>query len=172
VNLPPALLLFLLLLAVHGAPVLADRLLPGAAPLDGGRRLADGRPLLGGHKTLRGVAVMVALGPLLAGLWGLPWQAGLALGIASAAGDLAASFLKRRLGLRPGASVPGLDQLPEALLPLLAVRPWLPLGPVPSLAVLGAFVLADLLLTGLGRRLGLYRRGRPPAGGAPPRAGS
>ena len=149
---------FLLLVGVHGAPVLAARLLPGAAPLDGGRRLADGRPLLGSHKTWRGVAAMLIAGLLLAPLLGLPWPAGLVAGSASAAGDLATSFLKRRLGLSPGTSVPGLDQLPEVLLPLLAVRPWVAPGLAQLLLVAVAFVAADLLLTRLGRRLGLFPR--------------
>ena len=41
------------------------------------------------------------------------------LAAASMAGDLLASFLKRRFGLKVHAQAIGLDQIPEALLPLL-----------------------------------------------------
>ncbi|HKJ22762.1 MAG TPA: CDP-archaeol synthase, partial [Gammaproteobacteria bacterium] len=53
---PVAQLIFLLLVA-NGAPVLARQVRGArpARPLDGGLRLADGRPLLGRSKTLRGV---------------------------------------------------------------------------------------------------------------------
>jgi CDP-archaeol synthase len=38
------------------------------------------------------------------------------------AGDLLSSFVKRRFGLAPSSKATGLDQIPEALFPLLACR--------------------------------------------------
>ena len=38
------------------------------------------------------------------------------------AGDLLSSFVKRRMGVAPSGKATGLDQIPEALLPLAASR--------------------------------------------------
>jgi CDP-2,3-bis-(O-geranylgeranyl)-sn-glycerol synthase len=48
-------------------------------------------------------------------------RTGAVIGLFSMAGDAISSFLKRRLGLAPGDKATGLDQIPESLLPLLAV---------------------------------------------------
>jgi CDP-2,3-bis-(O-geranylgeranyl)-sn-glycerol synthase len=98
----------------------------GGAPVDGGRTLG-GRRLLGDGKTWRGTAAGVVAGTLVAGalnlvhgavggLAGLPlpsFPPGVAVALAAGAmaGDMAASFLKRRLGAARGSPVPGLDQL-------------------------------------------------------------
>jgi CDP-2,3-bis-(O-geranylgeranyl)-sn-glycerol synthase len=143
----PALLL---LLVAHGGPLLVRMVWPGAPlgmPLDGGRRLADGRPLLGSSKTVRGVLVMSLAPAVMAPLVGLPFAVGLLLGLLCAAGDLGTSFVKRRLGLAPGAMALGLDQLPEALLPLLACKPLLGLGWGQVLLVALLFMAADLLIS-------------------------
>jgi CDP-diglyceride synthetase len=96
------------------APVLALDLLPGLRrPLDGGRGV------LGDNKTWRGALVMtagVALAAALLSLWpwywrhlpdGIrdagPWPFGLLLGLGVVVGELPNSFLKRRLGIAPGA---------------------------------------------------------------------
>jgi CDP-2,3-bis-(O-geranylgeranyl)-sn-glycerol synthase len=98
----------------------------GGRPIDGGRRLG-GRRLLGDGKTWRGTAAGVAAGVAVAlGLDRLAAPVGDALGVPLArfplaaavglaagamAGDIVASFLKRRLDRERGAAVPGLDQL-------------------------------------------------------------
>lgn len=94
-----------------------------AAPLDGGRKLR-GRRMLGDNKTWRGFVVLVpgcavafltlaalrpALPPWLAqGVWDLPapgyFALGLWAGLGFMAGELPNSFLKRRLGIAPGAA--------------------------------------------------------------------
>jgi CDP-2,3-bis-(O-geranylgeranyl)-sn-glycerol synthase len=73
-----ALWLFLPAYLANMAPVFVAKLLPGwNAPIDGGRKAADGRPLLGAGKTWRGLAG----GTLLAGLvalglvlWSRSWD--------------------------------------------------------------------------------------------------
>ena len=150
----------LLLLAANGAPVLARWALGSrwARPVDGGRTWRDGRPLLGAAKTWRGVAAGGLLPALLAPLLGLPAVLGLALGLLSMAGDLGASFLKRRLGLPPSARATGLDQLPEACLPLAVLRVPLSLDWADVLGLGLAFMLLDLLLSPLLYRLHIRRR--------------
>src|SRR5690606_23210254 len=51
---------------------------------------------------------------------GIDWHVGLVVGATAMAGDLFSSFVKRRLGLRPSSRAVGLDQIPEALFPMLA----------------------------------------------------
>ena len=106
----------------NNAAVLAG----GGEPIDGGREWR-GRRLLGDGKTWRGSAVgtlagvvlalvcNVAVGPV-SGVLGVslptfPIPVALALAAGAMAGDVGASFLKRRVGRERGAAVPGLDQL-------------------------------------------------------------
>jgi len=90
--------------------------------------LRDGRRLLGSHKTWRGLVAAVAACAITAGLLGIRWWLGLAFGVLSMLGDAISSAWKRRRGREPGADDPGLDQLPEALLPLIVLHDPLHLG--------------------------------------------
>ncbi|MFP3874489.1 MAG: CDP-archaeol synthase [Thiohalophilus sp.] len=149
------LLCLFLLLVANGAPILA-RLLPGIRhwnrPLDARRQLADGRRLFGDHKTWRGLIAAVLLTATAGWLLNLPLWLGALFGALSMLGDLLGSFSKRRRRLMPGAAAPGLDQLPEALLPLLFLYKPLGLGWQEVLLVPPLFMLIDLLIS-----RGLYR---------------
>jgi CDP-2,3-bis-(O-geranylgeranyl)-sn-glycerol synthase len=148
------LTLLALILLANGLPALLRLLFGPARPLDGGRTLADGQPLLGMDKTWRGVAASLVGTALGALALGLPLSLGLKVALGATLGDLIASFVKRRLGRTPGASVPLLDQLPEALIPTLLAKAELALAwSDVGLVVLG-FVVLDLTLTPLVRRLG------------------
>jgi CDP-2,3-bis-(O-geranylgeranyl)-sn-glycerol synthase len=129
------------------APILATRLCRArwAMPLDRGRLLRDGRPLFGEGKTLRGLAASLLCTAAAAPLLGLGVPLGAAIAAAAMAGDLLASFAKRRLGLAPHARSFGLDQLPEVLLPILVLHPWLGLDWPASCAVVVAFVMLDIV---------------------------
>lgn len=155
---PPLVLdLLLLLLAANGSPVLAKRVL-GARwnrPLDGGRRLADGRPLFGASKTWRGVLLSVLTTALLGPALGYALWLGAAFAIFSMTGDLLSSFLKRRFGVPASGRAMGLDQIPEALLPLLALRGALGLGWPDLAATVALFTVGSLLLSRLLFRLGV-----------------
>ena len=158
---PSLLSLLVLLLIANGGPALLALLSGGggARPLDGRRVLWDGHPLFGASKTWRGLAAASLLTPIAAWALGIGWGLGFTIALAAMAGDLLASFTKRRLGLAPSASVPLLDQLPEALLPALLAKPamgldWLDVG-----LAAGAFAVLDLVLTPVGRRLARSRRG-------------
>ncbi|MGF1639947.1 MAG: CDP-archaeol synthase [Rhodospirillales bacterium] len=158
----PSVLLPLLILVVvaNGAPVAAKRLLGRrfAAPLDGGMRFVDRRPLLGGSKTVRGLAAAVLASAAAAPLVGFDWTLGLAVGAAAMAGDLLSSFVKRRLGLPSSATATGLDQIPESLLPLLVVGGPLALSGWDVALGVTAFLAGDLMLSPLLRRLGMRDR--------------
>jgi hypothetical protein len=57
------------------------------------------------------------------------------------------SALKRRLRLAPGTEIPGLDQLPEALLPSIVFAGALGLSPAEIMASALAFLVLDILVT-------------------------
>ena len=143
--------LLLLVVAANAIPVVAKKLFgPATAwPLDGGITLSDGQPLLGASKTIRGVVLSVLLTPIVAMLVGLSWQVGLVVAVSAMAGDLASSFLKRRMGLRPSSQAIGLDQIPESLLPLLAARWLVPLTIVEALVGTALFLIGNLLASRL-----------------------
>jgi hypothetical protein len=133
---------FLMVMAANVAPWAAGRLLGTrwSAPLDCGMRLGDGTRLLGEHKTWRGVLASELGCAVLARLLGYSYGLGVAFATLSLTADAASSFAKRRLRLAPGTEVVALDQLPEALLPLLA------LGSTLGISVTQALVIALLFL--------------------------
>jgi len=154
----PILALLCLILVANAVPALIALLRGGnARPVDGGLILRDGHRLLGSSKTWRGLVWALVLTPLAAPILGLPWTQGLHVAAAAMAGDLGASFIKRRLGLPSGAGVPGLDQVPESLLPALLAKGPMGLAWLDLVMAVSAFTLLDLILTPLARRLG-HRR--------------
>jgi len=120
--------------------------------------MPDGRPLLGPSKTVRGVVVAVVACMLCAPVLGLPVAAGALTGAAAMAGDALSSFVKRRLAIEPSGQAFGLDQIPEALLPLLAVQGLLNLSWLQVAAVTAAFFLLEVPVARLAHRLGLRDR--------------
>ncbi|MGA8053842.1 MAG: CDP-archaeol synthase [Burkholderiales bacterium] len=159
---PLLLIRVLLLLGIaNGTPIFAKKLLNDrfAAPLDGGLTLRDGRSLFGRSKTIRGLAVAIVCTALAAPLLGFGWALGAGLATASLVGDLASSFTKRRLGLAPHAQAFLLDQIPEALLPLLLFQAQLGLSALDIALLLAAFVGLEIVLSRL--LFKLHIRDRP-----------
>jgi CDP-archaeol synthase len=157
----PQLLSILFLLGIaNGSPIFARGLLKErfAIPLDGGRRLPDGQPVFGASKTVCGVIVSLGSTTILAPVLGFSWSVGASIGLGAMAGDLFSSFVKRRLRLEPHAQAFGLDQVPEALVPLLLVRDRLGLGWLEIAALLTAFVALQLVLSRLLFMLGARDR--------------
>lgn len=156
----PILRVLLLLGVANGMPVLARKLLRDrfGMPVDGGVTLPDGRPLFGASKTIRGLVLSVASTALAAGLIGPDAATGALLAAASMLGDLASSFVKRRLGLGPHAQAFGLDQIPEALLPMLLLPASLGLSAADIAVALAAFILLEMALSRLLFRLGIRDR--------------
>ena len=138
-----------LLVLANGTPVVAKKILDEhlAYPLDGGVQVVDGRPLLGRSKTIRGVVLAVLVTTAGAPLVGLEWTVGFLVGSLAMAGDLLSSFLKRRMALPPSSRASGLDQVPEALFPLLACRNPLSLTMVDIAAGVGLFFIGEVLLS-------------------------
>ncbi|MGZ5938642.1 MAG: CDP-archaeol synthase [Rhizomicrobium sp.] len=150
-----------LLFVANGAPVIAKNILDRRfqTPLDGGLKLFDGEPVLGHSKTIRGVVFSLVATTIAAPLLGIEWTIGLLIAATAMIGDLLSSFLKRRLKLPASSRAIGLDQLPEAVFPLLICMLFLSLTLMDVAAISAAFVVAEILLSKL-----LYRyhiRDRP-----------
>jgi len=154
--------LFVLIGTANAAPIVARQALGDRLdrPVDGGRHLADGAPVFGPSKTWRGIVSALVLTTTMATVLGLPWTLGAIVAAAAMAGDLGASFCKRRLGRPSSAPVLGLDQIPESLLPALAARPVLGLDWSEVLGLTLAFLLAERLVSPVLYRLHLRRRPR------------
>jgi CDP-archaeol synthase len=137
--------LFLVVVA-NIAPWAAGRLLAGryAWPLDCGATLSDGTRALGDHRTWRGLLAGALGCGLTARLLGESFLLGLEFGALSLAADAASSFVKRRRRLAPGTEVLGLDQLPEALLPLMVLSTPLGIGLLGSVFVAIVFLSLNL----------------------------
>ncbi|MEX2476410.1 CDP-archaeol synthase [Marinobacter sp.] len=154
-----ALELFVMLVLANGAPVVARKVFGPvwSAPVDGGRLWRDGQPMLGKSKTWRGVV----FGTLSCGLFAMAVGLGLVFGCLFGAlgltGDMISSFIKRRKGMPSSARALGLDQIPEAALPIILALFCLPLGWLLALAVVVLFTLSNILLSPLLFRLGIRR---------------
>jgi len=98
----------------------------GGYPLDAGRTFFDGKPILGSHKTFRGFFSGLVVGTLVGFLQTVFFQhvlsqydarfqfsvlLGFMLSLGALVGDSLESFVKRRLDLPPGSSLPIADQL-------------------------------------------------------------
>jgi len=149
--------LFVMLVLANGAPVLAARLCGRrwSAPVDGGRLWRDGRPLLGKSKTWRGVVSGILACGLFAGITGIGLLFGLMFGLLGLLGDMVSSFIKRRSGLASSARAVGLDQIPEALLPMILAWLWLGLNWLIVAAVVVLFTVCNILLSPVLYRLGI-----------------
>jgi CDP-archaeol synthase len=143
--------LLILLTLANGSPVVAKLILGKhfSSPLDLNKKFIDGKLLLGPSKTIRGLLIAIIVTAAGAALLGLGIEIGLLVGTTAMAGDLFSSFVKRRLGRPPSSRATGLDQIPEALFPLLACRAALALSALDILAVCAIFFVGELLLSRL-----------------------
>ncbi len=116
-----------------------------AAPMDCGMVWRDGTRLLGSHKTWRGLAVSLLGCGGTSALLGMHWWFGVRFAALSMLGDAISSALKRRRGREPGQDDVGLDQLPEALLPLIVFRHALKLDWWEIVLVTTVFAVLDLI---------------------------
>lgn len=141
--------LIILLMSANGAPILLRWLREGrdARPIDGGYVLPDGRPMFGPSKTIAGLVAAVVTTSFVA--WLLGWSLLLGGYLASLAmvGDLLASFIKRRLAIPTSGMAPGLDQIPESLLPLLGVRGMFELTWLQIFFLVVTFIVLDYVLS-------------------------
>ena len=123
------LYLFVPAYVANMSPVLVKgRFVALAVPMDGGR-CWRGRRILGDHKTWRGLLAGALTGVVVYEIQRLAYHAGwvrslalldydaypvvggLLMGVGALVGDAVKSFFKRQVGIAPGRSWPGFDQL-------------------------------------------------------------
>ncbi len=152
--------LLLLIIVANGAPIILRDLLHARfdRPLDSGALFIDGQRWLGDSKTWRGVIGSILATTVVAWLLDLPAATGAAVGVLSMGGDILASFTKRRLRLAPSSMAPLLDQIPESLLPALALRRTFNLDIISVLALVGLFIVFELSVSVILYRMGIRKR--------------
>ena len=140
--------------AANAAPLIFG----GGKTLDGGRRLRDGQPIFGSHKTIRGVVAGI-LGGTFIGLLESSIDnrlafAGFMISLGVVSGDLLGAFIKRRLHVEPGKAFPVLDQLDFVLGGLIFGYAFFPIGLFSAL-----FVVLVTPPIHLGTNYGAYKLG-------------
>lgn len=138
-----ALWSFLPAWVANASPLAISKFVPKwfRKPVDLGKSMADGNRVLGDGKTFAGFFSGVAAGTAVGLVQGNPALGGL-LGLGAMLGDLAGSFVRRRLGTKRGEDIPVLNQLDfvaGALLLGSAARVW-------SLAEIAAICVVTLPL--------------------------
>ena len=131
--------------------MIANRLLGNrfVYPVDFNLSAFDGHRWLGESKTFRGIILATATTALSAVVIGYSWELGAVIGVLAMAGDLISSFIKRRMGMDVSSQAAGLDQVPEALLPLAVCAAPLGLEWLDVMILVGAFWVLELLLSRL-----------------------
>jgi len=143
-----------LLMAANATPVIVAKLTQDrwAAPLDFGCVLPDGERLFGSHKTWRGLVAGVFACALVAAFMQLPWWVGASFAMASLMADALSSAVKRRMKMPAGTEILGLDQLGEALVPLLLLARPLSLDGEDVAVVTVVFTALDIAVARLRHR--------------------
>ncbi|MFO7872837.1 MAG: CDP-2,3-bis-(O-geranylgeranyl)-sn-glycerol synthase [Candidatus Undinarchaeales archaeon] len=110
----------------------------GGKPLDFGKKFIDGKRILGNGKTIKGFIAGIFAGSFIGFVEGI-LLIGFLLALGAILGDLAGSFIKRRVGIKRGQPFWVLDQFDFVIGALLLVS----LIELPALEV----IIAVLLIT-------------------------
>ena len=151
--------LLLILIVGNGVPVILYRWLGDkfSQPVDGGYELPDGVRLFGCSKTWRGFCVGGIGAALVASLLGFTIGFGLVFGFLSLSGDLLSSFIKRRMKQPESNQSVGVDQIPEALIPLILGAFWLDYGLSTIIIVTLSFFLLNVLISPILYQFGIRK---------------
>ena len=148
-----ALYIILPTYCANAAPVIFG----GGRSIDFGKRLPDGQRILGDNKTFRGFISGIMVGTLVGLLCSYVLSMNLMLialppSLGALLGDLAGAFLKRRLHIRPGGALPGVDQLDFVVGSVFFVSLF---SPIPALVILILLVVTPPIhfLTNVGAYL-------------------
>lgn len=152
--------LLLLIIIANGAPILIRVLFVDSFNLavDFGQKLPDNMQIFGPSKTWRGIFAAFAATAAAAWLLGLSPQTGMLVAAYAVTGDLASSFIKRRLSMQPSSMAPLLDQVPESFLPAYMLMGVFGLDFSAVMLLVLTFVIIELLLSHILYKWGIRRR--------------
>jgi CDP-2,3-bis-(O-geranylgeranyl)-sn-glycerol synthase len=146
-------------------------------PIDGGKKI-NGMPVLGSHKTWRGLVCEIVVCTLLIQLFILinnyynlslyqiiglninsinGWALGLLLSIGIIVGDIGFAFIKRRLRLRPGVAFIPFDQTNYVIGAFIFIQPLVHLSFQFWITLFILTFLIHILCNRLGYNLGLHK---------------
>jgi CDP-2,3-bis-(O-geranylgeranyl)-sn-glycerol synthase len=109
----------------NGIPVLTPLIFKCRIPIDLGHTFIDGRRLIGDNKSIQGVILGISSGLAIGELQSILLNdcifiiRALVLSLGSVYGDLLGSFIKRRLKIEPGKSLPIIDQMSFILIAII-----------------------------------------------------
>nr|WP_297348585.1 CDP-archaeol synthase [uncultured Glaciecola sp.] len=152
--------LLLLIIIANGAPILIRVLLKDKykCPIDCGKHFVDTRRILGDSKTWRGALGACVVTSASAWLLGYAAEIGLLIATYAVVGDLASSFIKRRLGMQSSAMAPLLDQVPESLFPAVMMKATFGLNMLSLILLIIAFIIIELMLSQTLYKWGIRKR--------------
>ena len=141
--------ILILLFSANGAPIIGTKIFAEKwqFPVDFNANFIDSKPLLGKSKTYRGLILSLLLTSAIAPILGLPALLGFSIALLSMLGDMLSSFIKRRLNFPSSNMALGLDQIPEALLPVLVLQPILGLDMYSIARLIVVFFILNLALS-------------------------
>ncbi|NPA94836.1 MAG: CDP-archaeol synthase [Thermodesulfobacteria bacterium] len=151
--------LLVLLGVANTMPIVAWHLFKDrfSLPVDFNKTFFDGRPILGPHKTWRGLIASVTGSAIAALLLGVCYLDGIYLAIWSMAGDMFTSFVKRRIGLSSGARFTGFDQAVESFLPVAVMKDRLGITWLDCLLITFIFTIVEIWISPFLFRIGFRR---------------
>lgn len=152
--------LLLLIVIANGAPIILQALMKAKFDyaIDFGYCLHDHAPVFGSSKTWRGIIGAIVFTSLAAVVFGYSLSTGALVAVYAVSGDLASSFIKRRLGMGSSSMAPLIDQIPESLLPAVMLRQTFGLDYQSILILVGVFIVVELFLSVALFKLGIRKR--------------
>jgi CDP-diglyceride synthetase len=150
----------IMILAANGAPIVVGALCGNrfSEQIDLGVLWPDDRRMFGRSKTWRGLVSAIGLTAALAYVLDIDPVLGAFFGLTAMAGDLMASFCKRRLGLPESSQARGFDTVPESLLPLVLFKTSLGLSWLDISVVVLVFFLIEEYISPILYRLHIRKR--------------
>lgn len=138
-----------MIVLANGAPILARVFLKEnfSAPLDLGHKLPDRRRVFGDSKTWRGVISACVVTSMGAWILGYSFDTGLLVAVYAVLGDLASSFIKRRLGKPVSSMALFLDQVPESLFPAFMMMETFKLDLSDIMLLVFIFIIGELFFS-------------------------
>ncbi len=158
-NLKTDIVLLILLGIANTSPIVARHIFKErfSLPIDFNKSFFDKRPILGTHKTWRGLFSSLLVTSLIGPMLGIKIKFSFLLAFLSMLGDMISSFIKRRLALKSGARCRGVDQIIESLLPVLLMRKVLSISWLDCLLIVLLFSFSDILLSPILYKVGFRR---------------